>query len=506
MNAFLIYVIISIIIIFCLVIFISLWISLKKSFYKKKVPGNTIWLLCLNGWDKAPYITNQTKDSWKKHNYLWNIELLSEENISNYINLPNFIIAQRKLNKINDQNMSDIIKLAILNAHGGVWADSNVLCMRALDDWVYDCISTTGFWMFRDSNNPESIYNVFIVSLKNNYIIQTWYERMVNYWNGSSLKMTLWMNGLFFECLGQNERFSTIWKFVTILNNHDTRIIINNGASEQVSENVKNILNSQCPYFLELKNEEVQASSNADYAIQFTLQLVDFKNYAPIPHISTIPHDLLSMFVSNTVVKPSSDTIIVLSDCDDQNGVKRIMNLLKEKNVQFDVMCFDKCNFGKNIPKEWIAKTFKNVGREQHTWLYFILLQYDSLPNNIIFMSTSVHKWDRFNHLKKMLENHSPTCADIPEKNGDFQLNAYDGVPIPRASLRPFSKWYSKNVKPWTGDGSKACYNGWARVSKEQILKRSKDYYKKLMVQLETTNTNEEVHFMERSMGDVFNL
>jgi hypothetical protein len=495
MNIFLIYVIISIIIIFGLVIFISLWISLKKSFNQKKVQGKTIWLLCLTGWDKASYISKQTKDSWKKHNYSWNIELLSEENISNYIKLPNFIIAQRALNKINDQKMSEIIKLAILNDHGGVWADSNTLCMRPLDDWIFDCISI-GFWM---SNDP--IYSGLIASLKNNYIIQTWYQKILQHWNAPQK-----MDALFLELLDQNERFSTIWKFVPILNNHDTRIIVNNGSSEDVSENVKNILNSQCPYFLELNNEEVKASSNADYAIQFSLQLDDFHGYIPIPHISTIPHDLLSMFVSNTIVKPPSDTLIVLSDCDDQNGVKRIINLLKEKKVQSNVMCFDKCNFGKNIPKEWIAKTFKNVGREQHTWLYFILLQYDSLPNNLIFMSTSVHKWDRFNHLKKMLENQSPTCADIPEKNGDFQLNAYDGVPIPRASLRPFSKWYSSNVKPWTGDGSKACYNGWARVSKEQILKRPKDYYKKLMVQLEKTNTNEEVHFMERSMGDVFNL
>lgn len=502
MYIFLIYFIISIIIIIGLVI----TLIIKKSHHEKKVQGNTIWLFCLKGWEKAPYIANQTKDAWKKHNYLWNIELLSEENISNYIKLPNFIIAQRKLNKINDDNMSDIIKLAILNYHGGVWADSNVLCMRALDDWVYDCIYTTGFWMFRDVNKPESIYSGLIVSLKNNYIIQSWYEKMLNYWNASTLKMDNWMNALFLELISENERFSTIWKFATILNHHDTRIIIQNGTLEPVSENVKNILNSQCPYFLELKDEEVKAHSNADYAIQFFANVADFKNYAPHPPISTIPYDLLSLFVSNRVPKPASDTLIVLSDCDDHNGVKRIMNLLREKKVQFDVMCFDKCNFGKNIPKEWIAKTFKNVGREQHTWLYFILLQYDSLPNHIIFMSTSVHKHDRFDHLKKMLENQSPTCFDRPEKDGDFELSNYDGVPIPRASLRPFSKWYSSNVKPWTESGSKPCFNGWARVSREQILKRSKDYYKNLMVQLQTKNTNEEVHFMERSMGDVFNL
>jgi len=506
MDLFLIYIIISIIIIVGLVIFIPVWTSLNniKPFYKN-VDGKTIWLLCLNGWDKTSYITRRTKDSWKKHNYSWNIELLSEENISNYIELPDFIIRQRKLNKINDQDMYDIIQLAILSSQGGVWANSNIVCMRPLDDWIFHCISPTGIWMYQDTS--EGMDSTFIACLKNNYIAENWYQKILEHWKSNN-KMDTWKHALFFDLINKNERFSTIWKFTPVLHQNTSKIVIKNGSNNPVSKNVKHILATQCPFILNLKEEEVKADTNADYAIEYTFKLKkDFKKYITIPHITTIPNNLLPLLVSSNEVLQPSDTLIVISDCDDTNGVKTIINLLKEKNDQSNVVCFDKCNFGKNIPKEWIAKTFRNVGREQHTWLHFIMLQYDSLPNSIIFMSSSVHKHGRLEYLKYMLENPYPVCAFRDnERNPNFGLDDYDGVPIPKAKVRPFSKWYSKYVKPWDQNGSKACWNGWARVSKEHILKRPKEFYRQIMVQLEKTNTSEEVHYMERSMADVFNL
>jgi hypothetical protein len=504
MDLYLIYIIISIIIIVGLVIFISVWTTIKRPFYIK-VDGKTIWLLCLNGWDRTSYITRQAKDSWKKHNYSWNIELLSEENISNYIQLPSFIIAKRKQNQINDQDMYDIIQLAILSSQGGVWANSNILCMRPLDDWIFDCMSPTGIWMFQ--NTSQGIDSTFIACLKNNYIIENWYQKVLEHWKSNN-KMDVWKQTLFFNLMTQNERFSTIWKYTPVLNQDATKIVIKNGSNNQVSKNVKRIFTTQCPYIVELIEEEVKADSNAYYAIEYTMKLKkDFKKYIPIPSIITVPTNLLPLLVSSVEVQQPSDTLIVISDCDDKNGINTIINLLKEKNDQSNVICYDKCNFGKNIPRQWIAKTFRNVGREQHTWLHFIILQYDSLPNSIIFMSSSVHKHSRLVYFKYMLENPYPVCGSRDnERNPNFGLDVYDGVPIPKAKVRPFSKWYSKYVKPWDQNGSKACWNGWARVSKEHILKRPKEFYRQIMVQLEKTNTSEEVHYMERSMADVFNL
>jgi mannosyltransferase OCH1-like enzyme len=112
--------------------------------------------LWLQGWDKAPWHINKVKESWQKYNSEWNIELVSEDNLSKYINikLPNNITPQAK---------SDIIRLNLLYEHGGVWADATMLCLMPLDLWLFEVIQPSSFWMYHGRDNCTGPASWFII-------------------------------------------------------------------------------------------------------------------------------------------------------------------------------------------------------------------------------------------------------------------------------------------------------------------------------------------------------
>ena len=97
-----------------------------------------IFLLWLQGWDKAPWLQKKVLNSWAINNPDWNIELIDEKNLKNYVSDIDYIYDKNK--KITPQAKSDIIRLSLLKRYGGVWADSTLLCMQPLNHWVFEAL------------------------------------------------------------------------------------------------------------------------------------------------------------------------------------------------------------------------------------------------------------------------------------------------------------------------------------------------------------------------------
>ena len=89
---------------------------------------------------------------------------------------------------ITFQSRSDIIRLALLNRYGGVWADSTMLCLEPLDNWLpKDNNMQSGLWMYHGNGGrfvpgtgPASW---FIISLPGGYMIQRWKAACDAYWH-----------------------------------------------------------------------------------------------------------------------------------------------------------------------------------------------------------------------------------------------------------------------------------------------------------------------------------
>lgn len=137
-----------------------------------------IWFLWLQGLGKAPLVVKECYESWLKHNPDWQLILLDENNISNHIDLPDY---SRK-NNITKQAYSDILRINLLAKYGGVWADATCFCVKPLDEWLPEYI-TTGFFAFERPGPDRMISSWFIASAKYNYITSTYKNKVNAYWD-----------------------------------------------------------------------------------------------------------------------------------------------------------------------------------------------------------------------------------------------------------------------------------------------------------------------------------
>lgn len=143
--------------------------------------SKNVWILWLQGWDQAPWLVQQVANSWESYNPGWTVVRLDNTSLAMHIDtlLPNDIPAPAH---------SDLIRLALMKEHGGVWADATMLCMQSLDSWVPAALQPSGFWMFHGwgggIQSCGGAASWFMVSEPESAIAAAWLKSSLIYWEG----------------------------------------------------------------------------------------------------------------------------------------------------------------------------------------------------------------------------------------------------------------------------------------------------------------------------------
>ena len=191
--------------------------------------------------------------------------------------------------------------------------------------------------------------------------------------------------------------------------------------------------------------------------------------------------------------------VAVASACSDISDIKE---LCYEHDV--DLIVYDKCGQCKNAPDGVKCIPRKNVGREQETFLGFVVDNYKNLPDDLLFIALPLHKHSRKDRIIHMIKNDIVGCSDSIEDQAIFTIDEHEGQTQHPSPVRPFKAWFETFVAPWNSSLKSACWNGIMKTTKERILQKPKSFYQTLLDQLSTHNSHEVAHFMERSMGSVF--
>jgi hypothetical protein len=175
-----------------------------------------IFILWLQGWENATWLNKKVAESWEINNPEWKINLIDLVNLKDYVTDIDYIYDTNK--NISPQAKSDIIRLSLLKNHGGVWADATMLCMQPLDHWVYEAVEPGGLWMYHGPGggmNNIGPASWFIVSKKNEYLINKWKEECDNYWNNNNFTDNyFWMDALFSKAYHEDQTFRELWSKV----------------------------------------------------------------------------------------------------------------------------------------------------------------------------------------------------------------------------------------------------------------------------------------------------
>ncbi|WP_218213588.1 capsular polysaccharide synthesis protein, partial [Ursidibacter maritimus] len=98
-----------------------------------------------------PEVVQISFNSVEKHKGDYTVIRLSDQNINEYIEFPDFIYEKRKNGHFRYVFFSDLLRLALLKNYGGIWIDATVLITSPIPD---ELKKQDYFMFYRDEDSP----------------------------------------------------------------------------------------------------------------------------------------------------------------------------------------------------------------------------------------------------------------------------------------------------------------------------------------------------------------
>ena len=142
-----------------------------------------IWMYWQQGWEHAPELVKQCAASWRLRNPDYEIHLLDQHSVADYISYPAEIDFRRK--KLTVQKISNLTRLGLLSKYGGAWADASVFCNRPLSEWLEEYYGSR-FFAFRNDAKDRLLTTWFLAAESESVVLQRLFARMVKYFSENS--------------------------------------------------------------------------------------------------------------------------------------------------------------------------------------------------------------------------------------------------------------------------------------------------------------------------------
>lgn len=163
---------------------------------KKKGSGKfskIIWWCWLQGEEEIPPFQQKCLQSIKKHIKDREIKIISLKNLSEYIELPEYIIDKYNKGIISNTHLSDLIRLELLCKYGGTWIDSTAYITsydkNLFDKNLFVYKNCNRFWFANKNeieNEPIIADNWFITAEIDNPILCTVKDLLYDYWKNNN--------------------------------------------------------------------------------------------------------------------------------------------------------------------------------------------------------------------------------------------------------------------------------------------------------------------------------
>lgn len=90
--------------------------------------SNKVWVCWMQGMEQAPALVQRCYRSLKENLKDKEVVLLMEENLDQYVKIPDFILDKLHKGIITRTHFSDILRVELLIQNGGTWIDATVFC------------------------------------------------------------------------------------------------------------------------------------------------------------------------------------------------------------------------------------------------------------------------------------------------------------------------------------------------------------------------------------------
>lgn len=169
-----------------------------------------IWIFWGQGMDNAPVVVKKCYASVQKYCKGYRVHLLDNENISEYVSLPEDILRLYDGGKgiLRPAHFSDILRTELLIQYGGIWIDATILLTSRLPEYI----TNQSMFMYRETNIniPEYIFaNYLIASERSNPFLKRVLELVYAFWREHTTIPISMRDYMFY------------YNFVTLLSQHN---------------------------------------------------------------------------------------------------------------------------------------------------------------------------------------------------------------------------------------------------------------------------------------------
>ena len=137
-----------------------------------------IWIYWDQGWDNAPAFVQECVASWESKNPDYEVRRLSSENIEGFLDLTDETRAM--LAGLRIQTRTDVYRLMLLKAHGGLWVDATLYCNKPLTDWL-DLSPEHPVALFENPGPDRFVSSWFLAALPDSPLINMWLNEFMDY-------------------------------------------------------------------------------------------------------------------------------------------------------------------------------------------------------------------------------------------------------------------------------------------------------------------------------------
>lgn len=241
---------------------------------KKKGSGvysNKVWWCWLQGEDNLPELQKKCLKSIKKHLIDREIIIITNENLYDYIELPEYIKRKYKEGIITNTHFSDLIRLQLLIKYGGTWIDSTAYC-TGYDKSLFD----KPLFVYKDCNNiwfanknrfeqqPIIADSWFITAEVENPILIAVRDMLFEYWKDNNYLIGYFTLHYFFT-LVVNYKYKKEFDEIPIMSNLTPHILQYKCLNEYNEEEFKEITKQSTFHKLTHKIPKDKIKENSFY-------------------------------------------------------------------------------------------------------------------------------------------------------------------------------------------------------------------------------------------------
>ena len=144
-----------------------------EPFHPRPIP-RIVWTYWGQGAAQMPRLVRLCVESWQRHNPGWTVRLLDARDLArvgDLGHLPPWVLHRYG---------SNLLRLHLLAAEGGVWVDATVYCHRPLDDWL-PLLAMPGWFAFDHDGPSRRVASWFLAAVPGHPVVTGWRDAYQTY-------------------------------------------------------------------------------------------------------------------------------------------------------------------------------------------------------------------------------------------------------------------------------------------------------------------------------------